>query len=197
VRLSASYAQCTLKFAGIIYIKNNGKLLTKFPFNVRIKWKEIIMAKKSTLWVTLTLGMIFGIGLFGCTSTGIRNNTAANIEPKFIIIQDMEIPSIMSYGRLFVFPVGTTLKEATKFKGAVAGVYLDTWEGTVTGSGPYTVKMPLYNIGKNGQWTGSGTFDIYMQLWGIGNRFYKINSVNILSKETFVQWSNATQVFLE
>jgi hypothetical protein len=158
------------------------------------------MAKKSSLWVMLTLGMIFGIILFGCASTGTSNNASgdvANTEPKFLIIQNMEIPSITSYGRLFVFPVGTTLEEATRFKGAVAGLYLDNWGVTVAGSGPYTVKMPLYTAGKSTRWTGSGTFDIYMQLWGIGNHFYKISSVDILLTETLMQWSNVTEVFLE
>jgi hypothetical protein len=158
------------------------------------------MAKKISLWFMLTLGIIFGIVLFGCTSIGINSNTSGdvtNIEPKFLIIQDMEIPSITPYGRLFVFPVGTTLEEASKFKGAVAGVYLDNWEVAVVGSGPYTVKIPLYGAGKSTRWTGNGTFDIYMQLWGIGNHFYKISSVNILSKETFMQWSSVTEVFPE
>jgi len=83
----------------------------------------------------------------------------------------------------------------------VAGRDLDSHDIVVTGSGPYTASIPLWNITSNTRWTGSGTYDVWIVLFShpysdanpYSGAYYKAGSVNFSSATTNVPFSNFTE----
>jgi hypothetical protein len=150
------------------------------------------MKKKLFLTGILAGALIFGLVLAGCD-----NGTTEDNDPKTLIVQNIPA-NVYAYGQaggqIGIFTDGTTPQQAMSMTGIVAGADLSNGDITVSGSGPYTLTIPLYNITDNNRWTGSGTFTVYVALNGGGGHFYRANSVSITSGTTTVPFSNATEV---
>jgi hypothetical protein len=147
----------------------------------------------------LVIVLAFGMTVIGCDngSTG-----GGNTDPKAIVVQNIPATVLVNgqspysaTSRLGVFSAGTTLQQAQTLTNIVAGAYLDNGDITVTGSGPYSLIIPLYKSDNSGRWTGSGTYDVYVVLTGSGGHYYKASSVNISSGTTTISFSNVTEVF--
>jgi hypothetical protein len=138
------------------------------------------------------LALSFGLVLAGCD-----NGTTENNDPKTLIVQNIPA-NVFAYGQyggqIGIFNDGTTPQQAISMTGIVAGADLSNGDIIVSGSGPYTLTLPLYNINDNNRWTGSGTFTVYVVLNGGGGHYYRANSVSITSGTTTVPFSNATEV---
>jgi hypothetical protein len=155
--------------------------------------KEKTMVHKK-MWLGI-LVLAFGMAVVGCDdgSKDDGNNVA-----KTLIIQN--IPTEMySYGRtsgsqLGIFSVGTNPQQALSLTNIVAGAYLSNTDITVSGTGPYSMILPLYNISGNDRWMGSGTYDVYVMLRGGGGHYYKADSVNISSGTTTISFNTAIKV---
>jgi hypothetical protein len=151
------------------------------------------------------LGMLVIVLAFGMTVIGCDNGSTGggNTDPKALVIQSVPASILVngqnSYSatsQLGVFSAGTTLQQALALTNIVAGAYLDNGDITVTGSGPYSLLIPLYKSDNSGRWTGSGTYDVYVVLTGGGGHYYKASSVNISSGTTTIPFSSVTEVFL-
>jgi hypothetical protein len=117
--------------------------------------------------------------------------------PKTLVIQN--IPTGVYYygadgGQIGVFQSGTTPQQALALTGLVAGADLSNGDIIISGSGPYTITAPLYNVNNTNRWTGSGTYDIYVILNGGGGHYYRAVSVNISSGTTNINFTSATEI---
>jgi hypothetical protein len=142
------------------------------------------------------LALIFGLVLAGCDNGTIPSD--GNSDPKTLIIQDIP-ENVYAYGQyggeIGIFTDGTTPEQAMLLTGIVAGADLSNRDIIPSGSGPYTLTIPLYNINDDNRWTGSGTFAVYMELYdGGAGHYYSANSVNITSGTTTVLFSSTTEV---
>jgi hypothetical protein len=150
--------------------------------------------KKSKFSIT---GMAALVLSFGLVLTGCDNDTTRNSDPKTLIIQNIPA-NVYAYGgsggKIGIFTDGTTPEQAMSNTGIVAGADLSNGDITISGSGPYTLTIPLYNINSNNRWTESGTFTVYVVLNGGGGHYYRANSVSITSGTTTLPFSSAIEV---
>jgi hypothetical protein len=127
----------------------------------------------------------------------IPSTAGGNTDPKTLIIQNIPA-NVFAYGQsggnIGVFTNGTTPQQAMAMTGLVAGAYLSNEDIVISGSGPYTLTIPLYNTTGSTRWTGSGTFTVYVSLYGGGGHDYKADSVNITSGTTTVSFSSVAEV---
>jgi hypothetical protein len=149
------------------------------------------MTNKRFLLGMLVIALVFGMMFIGC------KDGSGDVE-KTIVVQ--EIPTDIytsggSGGSIGLFLIGTTLTDTdlvgtpslTSLTGCVAGTYRTNHDVEASGSGPFTLKMPLYKPDGTNRWTGSGIFDIYVQL---GTNYYKSSSYVIITSEiTYMPWS--------
>jgi len=152
----------------------------------------------------LTLALAFALIFTGCRS-GDNNN--GGFDPKTLIITG--IPSdvfndlIENYGYysytdnkyiftggIGLYPIGTNYQQTTG-GASVPGADLHNYDIIISGSGPYTMTIPLYT--GHDRWNGIGTFDVYLKLWYSDySRYYRADSISFFSETTIVPFSNAT-----
>jgi hypothetical protein len=133
-------------------------------------------------------------------TTTLSFNSATDVtsgnSAKTLVIQSIPA-SVYAYGQnggqIGIFPSGTTPQQAMSYTGIIAGADLSNGDIKVTGSGPYTLIIPLYDTSDYSRWTGSGTFTVYVVLNG-GPHYYRANSVSISSGTTTIPFSSATEV---
>jgi hypothetical protein len=158
-----------------------------------MKRRQVFMAGVAALVLS------FGLVLAGCdnSTTGDSTTGGENSDPKTLIIQNIPA-NVYSYGQsgggIGIFPAGTTPQQALSDTGIIAGADLTNGDITLSGSGPYTLTIPLYNIDNNNRWTGSGTFAVYVALYGGGEHYYKADSVSITSGTTTIPFSRVIEV---
>jgi len=143
------------------------------------------------------LGILVMALVFGMTITGCKDSSPVVPEiEKTLIVQN--IPTEVYFygasgGRIGLFPVGTTPEQALTSTGLVAGADLLSLDIILSGSGPFTLTIPLYEPVGLTRWTGSGTFDIYVVLGGV--HYYKSRlPVSITSAITTIPWSQAEEI---
>ena len=148
--------------------------------------------------LALALVLVFGMTVVGCDT----DSTGENTDPKALIIQNIPAAILVNgqspysaTSQLGVFSTGTTLQQALTLTNIVAGAYLNNADITVTGSGPYSMIIPLYKSDNSGRWTGSGTYDVYVVLTGGGGHYYRASSVNFSSGNTTISFGSTTEVF--
>ena len=135
---------------------------------------------------------------FGLVFVSCDNGSDGKNDPKTLVIKN--IPEEVFYygyyggGGIGIFSAGITPEQALSMIGLVAGADLDNDDIRITGSGPYTMTIPLYDFDNGKRWTGSGTFDVYVVLYGGGEHYYKA-SVNFSSGTTTVSFNSATEIF--
>jgi len=154
------------------------------------------MNKNIFFSVVLVFTLVFGI--VGCDNgtTSGGGSGEGNIE-KTLVIKDL--PAVVfSYGSsgglIGIFPEGTSFEQAQLWTGIVAGADLSDQDIVITGSGPYTLTIPLYNLNNFKRWTGSGTYDIYVTLYGGVRHIYKASSENFTSETTTIDFISATEI---
>ena len=150
--------------------------------------------KKKQIFLAVLACLLVYVLLASC-----KNETSNNTDPKILVVQSIPT-NVYAYGNsgglIGVFPTGTTTQQALFYTGLVAGASLSNYDITVTGSGPYTLTIPLYNAtSTSSRWTGNGTYDVFVILNGGGGHYYKVGSVNFSSGTTTVAFSRATEVY--
>jgi hypothetical protein len=151
------------------------------------------MAKKRFWLGILVMALVFGMTVVGC-----GNDSSSEDSKKTLVLTDIPA-NVYSYassgGSIGVFKEGTTPQQAERWENIVAGADLYNDDVIVTGNGPYTVTVPLYNIDNYNRWTGSGTFDVYLELGYYSTRYYKASSVKISSGKTTISFNDGTEVY--
>jgi hypothetical protein len=161
---------------------------------------ESVLAALKLTGMAAALSFVMMLVMAGCpVEPDPGGGEEQNTEPKTLVIQNVPAPVYayaQSGGEVGLFPVGTVLEQALAMeKNTIPGAMLSNRDITVTGTGPYTITLPLYK-GTNIRWTGSGTYDIGAFLYGDGKHYYRVNSVRIASQTTAVSFNNAAEVFL-
>jgi hypothetical protein len=144
--------------------------------------------------ITLAIGLV----LTGCDLSTGGDDTGGDGtggSQKTLVIQGIPA-AVYAYGSagggIGIFPVNTTDQQAYTQQGVVAGA--DLTDAETTGSGPYTLTIPLYNTNDNKRWTGQGTYNIYVVLNGGGGHYYKASNVTISSETTTIPFSSAVAI---
>ena len=96
---------------------------------------------------------------------------AANKSPKSLELDNIsaeQVEKTKEYFELGIFPAGTTIEQAQKRAGIVAGVSTeDKIPGPTGGPADYSAIVPLFDASKGFgpfRWTGSGTYDVFFIL---------------------------------
>jgi hypothetical protein len=122
-----------------------------------------------------------------------------NNAQKTLVIQNIP-QSVYDYGQagggIGVFPGGTSPEQA------ISGTDIVAVNGdiVVSGSGPYTLTVLLYDITNDSPWTGNGpSFTVYVALFDDNNngRYYRVDSVSITSGTTTIDFNTAEEVKID
>ena len=159
----------------------------------RIIFMEDKMSGKSILLRLIATMLIFGMAVLSCD----KDSPSEGGIPKTLVITDL--PSLVydyasSGGLLGVFKAGTTPEEAQSLIGVVAGADMENDDIIFTGSGPYTLAIPLWIISGTAHWTGSGTYDVYVHLYGDEGHFYRAVSVPFIAETTYISFDDVEDI---
>jgi hypothetical protein len=146
------------------------------------------------------LALTFALVLAGCSfgstgSDGTNNsgNTGGGKSVAITGIPQTQWSSMSSTnGVIGLFSPGTTLSQAITAvmgngSGMVASANLYNDDVKPSGSGPYTVTIPLYSGQSSTRWNGSGTYTVYLLLES--GYAYKADSVSFSSATTNIAYN--------
>ncbi|MDR2445293.1 MAG: InlB B-repeat-containing protein [Spirochaetaceae bacterium] len=145
--------------------------------------------------IVLVQGMLAALLALNLVFAGCENGTTDDPgdDPKTLVITGIT-QDLLGYGtpsiKIGIFPVGTSLEQASQQTGIVAGADSEQNAVTLSQSAPYTATALLYVPDNSGRWTGSGTYDIYILV--NGDSYYLAQNVSFNDATTTVDLEDFT-----